>query len=350
MTTSRRDFLTALLCAYGALAAACRGERPAGPETAAARDPLVTNYNESGLPRLVEGKTLLVSFVSPSPLGELEGSLPVFITPESAGGKELEEKQPLFFYPDADRRVMRTFLSAPLDVVEVPRELRVYPREQHGDEHPWRFTYSIRRGVYREATLTLDKDFSSPSEEIIQHQRKDFEEMVEILKGRTERKWSQPFIKPTDQGDIDNFGVRRTVNGTKRYRHRGLDFHAPMGTEVHAVNDGTVVLSTEQWTAGQTICLDHGGGVFSKYAHLSKKRVQEGEKVKQGQVIALSGNSGGQKAPPHLHLDIIVNGIHVDPKYFMRTAAQLLDAERANPIPFSGQQALPDGMKRKSLS
>jgi murein DD-endopeptidase MepM/ murein hydrolase activator NlpD len=118
--------------------------------------------------------------------------------------------------------------------------------------------------------------------------------------------------------------VRRTVNRTKRYRHIGLDFLASTGTPVKAMNDGTVVLSTEQWTPGQTVIVDHGGSIFSKYNHLSERRVREGDAVTRGQVIALSGRSGGQKTPPHLHLDIFINRTPVDPEDFMRTAARLI--------------------------
>jgi murein DD-endopeptidase MepM/ murein hydrolase activator NlpD len=329
MTTSRRDFLGAMLCASGALATGCRKAEPSSKPPTKTSAPLITNYNDSGLPRLTEGKTLLISLISSSAIPDLEGSLPVQIEPESFGGQQLNEPQPLSFYPDNnDRRVIRTILSAPLDVVAGTQPLSFSTRERAGNEPPWDFPYLIERGIYREASLTLDKDFSSPTEDIINRQRQDFAEMVEILKLRTPRSWSRPFAMPVDRGDNDNFGVRRTVNGTKRYRHRGLDLHAPMGTPVRAVNDGMVVLSTEQWTAGQTICVDHGGGIFSKYAHLSRRDVKKGDEVKRNQVIALSGNSGGQKAPPHLHLDIIINGTHVDPKNFMlTTAVQLLAAE-----------------------
>jgi murein DD-endopeptidase MepM/ murein hydrolase activator NlpD len=114
------------------------------------------------------------------------------------------------------------------------------------------------------------------------------------------------------------------VNSTKRYSHGGLDYRAPKGTPVRAINDAIVALSEEQWTPGQAICLDHGGGIFSKYIHLSERRVREGDAVTRGQIIALSGNTGGQKPPPHLHMDMVVNGTHVDPKDFINTAAQLL--------------------------
>lgn len=340
MTTSRRDFLGALLCASGALATGCRTVQPARMAFAATHaPPLITSYNESGQPELIEGKTLLISLVSSSPLKEPQGSFPVLIEPETAGGKQLTEPQPLFFYPEEDSRVIRTILSAPLDVVEGLRPLRFTARGQSNEKPELEPPFSLRQGSYREATLTLDKNFSSPTPDIVRQQQRDFAEMVEVLKIRTERHWSEPFMLPTDKGDLDNFGVRRTVNGTKRYRHQGLDLHAQMSTPVRAVNNGIVVLSTEQWTAGQTICLDHGGGIFSKYAHLSERHVGTGDQVTKGQVIALSGKSGGQKPPPHLHLDIIINGTHVDPKDFMRTAEQLIQVEVAGKQPESSERS-----------
>jgi murein DD-endopeptidase MepM/ murein hydrolase activator NlpD len=183
--------------------------------------------------------------------------------------------------------------------------------------------------VYHETSFNLSKDFSEPSPEIAARTRHDFEVMLEIYKRRTPQSWHEPFVQPAPNGDKDNFGDRRTVNGTKRYRHAGLDYHAPLGTPIQAINDGTVALSGEQWVPGQTICLDHGGGVFSRYMHLSQRLAGEGQTVRRGDVIGLSGNTGGQKPAPHLHLDVVVNGTRVDPKRFMDTAAQLLSVQAA---------------------
>jgi murein DD-endopeptidase MepM/ murein hydrolase activator NlpD len=165
--------------------------------------------------------------------------------------------------------------------------------------------------------------------------RRDFETMVAIYRRRTPRRWRDPFIHPVACAHRNNFGDRRVVNGTKCYRHAGLDYNAPLGTSVRAMNDGRVVLSTEQWVPGQTVCLDHGGGVFTKYLHLSKRQVSEGDEVRRGEVIGLSGRSGGQRPGPHLHLDVVVNGSHVDPLAFVQTAAQLCTLE-------SGSRSLKD--------
>jgi murein DD-endopeptidase MepM/ murein hydrolase activator NlpD len=321
MSLPRRKFLSALAISAPAILKATSPARAQISEGA----PVVTNYNLSGRPAVVEGKTLLVALAFSSEMESLSGSLPVQIQPESVGGKVLTEPQELYFYPVGGRRSYRTILSAPLDSIAGSYLLRIRARSSSaGRINEWTLPYTVERGVYRSTSLTLDENFSAPPPEIAQRMRRDFETDVEIFKRVTPRKWNAPFVRPVSGVDNNNFGVRRTVNGTKRYRHIGLDFRASMGTPVQAINDGTVALSAEQWTPGQTIIIDHGGSIFSKYNHLSERRVQAGQTVTRGQVIALSGRSGGQKSPPHLHLDIIVNRTPVDPEDFMRTAAQLI--------------------------
>ena len=197
-----------------------------------------------------------------------------------------------------------------------------------GTAATWEINYQIRRGQYRKARLRVDRNFTEPGSDIAARMRRDFDTMVQIYQRRTPRRWSQSFVRPVPGPDKHNFGDRRTYNGTKHARHSGLDYRARMATPVTAINDGmAVVFSGEHWVPGQSICLDHGGGVFSVYMHLSERLVGESRLVKRGEMIARSGRSGGQKPPPHLHIDVIVNGVHVDPRDFMRTAEQLLALE-----------------------
>lgn len=328
MSFSRRRFLGALAASAPLILTRPWSDHlsaSAAARASAQAAPAVTNYNATGRALVVEGKTLLIALMFPSEVQSLSGSLPIQIQPLSTGGQVLTEPQELYFYPVRGRRSFRTILSAPLDAIEGTYALSLTARLA-GSRAPsqWSLPYFIERGVYRSTSLTLDENFSSPTPEIAARMRHDFETDVEIFKQRTARKWQAAFIRPVPGRDNDNFGVRRTVNRTKRYRHIGLDFKASMGTPVQAMNDGTVVLSTEQWTPGQTVIIDHGGSIFSKYNHLSERRVREGQTVTRGQVIALSGRSGGQRTPPHLHLDIILNRTAVDPEDFMRAAAQLV--------------------------
>lgn len=325
MTASRRDFL-AILAGLPVVFAGRSLSSQAALTSTNPNDLKVTNYNGDGKYLITEGKTLLVELSFPEEVDDPFGSLTVHIQPDSAGGQELTEPQPLFFYLTGDGRSRRVFLTAPLDVVEGSYTANIGANHQAAKSQ-WDIKYFIRRGSYRESALTVNKSFSEPTPEIAARMRHDFETVRDLYKQRSERRWTRPFIRPVPGPDKDNFGDKRTYNKTKHLRHAGLDYTAPMATSVSAINDGIVVLSGEQWASGETICLDHGGGVFSKYMHLSRRNVREGDIVKRGDIIALSGNSGGQKPPPHLHLDLVVSGVHVDPKDFMRVASDLLAFE-----------------------
>lgn len=326
MSLSRRSFLVILSCVPIAAAS-----RPVGGKHQRVQSvydaPTITNYNARDNALLVEGRTLLIALTFAVPVMELTARLPVPLNPEWAGGPRLTEPQELFFYPGKDGRTFHTILSAPLDSVAGTHTLHVTARTADRGAQQWTFPYTIQHGNYRHTSVSLDEGFSSPSPEVAAQMREDFETVVELFQRRTARQWREGFMRPVAGADKDNFGVKRTVNQTKQYRHNGLDFKAGVGTPVRAINDGIVAFSGEQWTPGQTVCIDHGGSILSKYNHLSERRVRVGDRVSRGQIIALSGRSGGQKPAPHLHLNLIINRTPVDPKDFMQTAARLISLE-----------------------
>lgn len=332
MPPSRREFLVPLVGLPLTFLVGCSnsGFRQADLINAI---PNVKNLKGTGQYLVTEGKTLLVNLVFPTSVKDLSGNFPVKIQPESFGGKLLTETQPLFFISQGDDLVYRALLSAPLDVLQGRYTANLAGLESTGRAE-WIINYTVLRGSYKQTEITVDKEFSEPSREIARLTRDDFETMLKLYSGRTARAWKEPFIHPVQGPDLDNFGDRRTYNEVKHARHSGLDYRAQVGTPIFAINDGKVVLSGEQWVPGKTICLDHGGGVFSKYLHLSERRAQLGETVKRGQVIGLTGKSGGQKPPSHLHLDLVLNGVRVDPKDFMRTASELIALEtKSRPAP-----------------
>jgi murein DD-endopeptidase MepM/ murein hydrolase activator NlpD len=320
--TNRREFL---LLALGTAAFAS-----AAP--AATQNPLIKNYNPSGGSGLIEGQTLLVEYKFAAPLRDLTGSFPVPIEPAAFGGDTLTEPQPLHFYPSPDKRAWRTFVTAPLDVLPGTHDLQLKATLAEGRRQEMTSPYLVKRGAYRNTNLTVSQEFSAPSPVIQQRTRQDFQNTIAALAQRGERQWNQPFILPASGGYRDNYGDKRTYNRTKHKRHAGIDMRAAIGTPIRAMNDAVVALSAEQWAPGQVIILNHGGGVFTKYIHLSRRQVNEGDMVKRGDIIALSGNTGGQKVAPHLHLSINVNGAEVNPLQFMRVAQQLLDAEAGRPV------------------
>jgi murein DD-endopeptidase MepM/ murein hydrolase activator NlpD len=311
MNNSRRNFINAML-GLSVLAINSKAEDAVK----------IINHNAANKAVIIEGKDLLVTIKFPFAVSELSGNLHMKITPAAAGGGFFIETQTLFFYGGNDDRTFHSILTAPLDVVATSYPLMLVAKTKSG-EKKFEFPYVAQIGRYRAVSFTLSKSFSNPSPEEAARARQDFEVMASIYKRRTPQKWSGNFIEPVKATHKGNFGEKRTINNTKRYRHAGLDYRAGMGTPVRAINDAEVALSTEHLVAGQIVCLDHGGGIFSKYIHLSKRNVNTGDKVKKGDVIGLVGNSGNQKVGAHLHLDIVVNGTHVEPQDFMRVAALL---------------------------
>lgn len=94
--------------------------------------------------------------------------------------------------------------------------------------------------------------------------------------------------------------------------HRAVDFAAPTGTPIETVADGTVVFAGWQGAYGNFIKIEHGGGIATAYAHLSKMNVKKGDRVRQGQVIGEVGTTG-RSTGPHLHYEMYKNGELVHP-------------------------------------
>ena len=135
-----------------------------------------------------------------------------------------------------------------------------------------------------------------------------------IFKTYTPKKFTEEhFIKPLRYLRISTpFGARRIINGTKKSIHWGTDFKAPRGEPVFASLTGKVVLARELYYTGNTVIIDHGLGLYTLYAHLSKISVKEGQIVKGGQIIGKVGSTG-RSTGPHLHFGVYINDIKVDP-------------------------------------
>ena len=108
------------------------------------------------------------------------------------------------------------------------------------------------------------------------------------------------------------FGVRVDPISGKKKRHNGVDFAVPVGSDVYAVAAGTVTQSERRGSYGHLVVIRHRSGWESRYAHLDKRLVKQGQRVEAGQRIAESGNSG-RSTGPHLHLELRKSGKAVDP-------------------------------------
>jgi murein DD-endopeptidase MepM/ murein hydrolase activator NlpD len=124
--------------------------------------------------------------------------------------------------------------------------------------------------------------------------------------------WDKPFSIPIPGGTGTNFGHRRVFNGQPRAPHAGADLRATTGTPIHAANRGRVVLAKNLFFTGNTVILDHGLGIYSLYAHLSRIDVKLNSIVENGDVLGLAGATG-RVTGPHLHWGMRVQGARVDP-------------------------------------
>jgi murein DD-endopeptidase MepM/ murein hydrolase activator NlpD len=115
-----------------------------------------------------------------------------------------------------------------------------------------------------------------------------------------------------DRVETSPFGWRRDpFSGVNTY-HRGVDLRAAYGEPIGAADGGTVVFAGEQGGYGQTVVVEHGGGVRTRYAHLSSLMTEAGAEVKAGEPIGRAGRSG-RATGTHLHFEVTKNGHPIDP-------------------------------------
>jgi len=134
-----------------------------------------------------------------------------------------------------------------------------------------------------------------------------------------DQQWEGLFMYPVDGSVIGEFGLKRTRNGTiDAGFHKGIDLRADRGAPVLAANAGTVVLAQNLKAHGKTILINHGQGVMTIYLHLQSISVKVKEKVHKGQKIGRVGSTGLSTAP-HVHFQVFVHGVPVDPKQWVET-------------------------------
>lgn len=152
-----------------------------------------------------------------------------------------------------------------------------------------------------------------------------------------------PAIQPVNNRQLTLLaaGKKPLINPFHRamHEHHGVDYLIPEGTAVFATADGVVKsLSEKNTTHGKAITIDHGNGYQTSYSHLLDIRVKSGQKVKRGDIIALSGNSGLSFAP-HLHYEVIFNGMRVDPVHYFFLELTAEEYQRIIRIALSSMQS-----------
>ena len=140
----------------------------------------------------------------------------------------------------------------------------------------------------------------------------DFTNLIKKLEQKRNLLASTPSIRPVDGWITSKFGYRISPFTGRRDFHSGLDIANKSGTKLVATANGKISYAGQKTYIGNLILIDHGFGMVTKYGHLKKILVKQGQKVKRGDVIGLIGNSG-QSTGPHVHYEVSINGTPVNP-------------------------------------
>jgi len=170
---------------------------------------------------------------------------------------------------------------------------------------------------YDEQHLTIkNKRKVNPNEEDTTRIISESTRKKKAKKQFTETTPNVDFIWPVTGRISSIFGLRRFFNEQERRPHSGLDIAGDEGTPIKAAANGTVIDAGDFFFSGNMIYLDHGQGIVSLYAHLSKISVKPGDLVKQGDIIGNLGQTG-RVTGPHLHFAIITNQTLIDPVFML---------------------------------
>jgi murein DD-endopeptidase MepM/ murein hydrolase activator NlpD len=124
-----------------------------------------------------------------------------------------------------------------------------------------------------------------------------------------------------------DYGMRTHPVLGRRKHHKGVDLAAPTGTPVYATADGIIGRADRSRSYGLVIYVDHGADLETRYAHLSKLAVAKGERVRKGDLIGYVGSTG-RSTGPHLHYEVRVDGLAVNPiPYMVETETQIAAAD-----------------------
>ena len=253
--------------------------------------------------RITNGSPCLFKIVTASPLESLSGT---FI------GHEVR------FFRGQQKNTWYGFAGVDVDTATGSYKLDVIGTAKNGDKREFQHVVLVGKTIYPKVTLHVPAQFVAPSPEQQQQIERDKTlKTAAFAEGAPLPQWSGNFSMPVEAEASDSFGTARVFNGKVASVHRGTDFRVISGTPVRAANDGQVVLASPLFFEGNCIVLDHGEGLKTIYMHLSEIQVKDGERVKKGQVIALSGGTG-RATGPHLHLAVRWEGAYLDPTKLLK--------------------------------
>jgi hypothetical protein len=224
----------------------------------------------------------------------------------------------VYFSYDAPNRTWYGVAGISLETKPAMYVVRLKGTTVRGKEISFERRVAVRRGHYPSIAVTVARRFTEPSAEQLRQINEDKTIKQDVFRHlEPKREWSGTFRPAVVARISDVFGTRRVFNGETQSLHQGLDYAVPDATPVHALNSGTVLLARPLYFEGNCVVLDHGQGLLTLYLHLSEFKVTEGELVKRGQEIGLSGGTG-RATGPHLHVAVRWEGVYVNPATLLK--------------------------------
>ncbi len=171
-------------------------------------------------------------------------------------------------------------------------------------------------------TNELSKDFAlfdykyGQLKEINGELEENLNELDQLLLDRESLMRSTPILLPASGWITSFYGPRISPYSGRKRMHEGIDIGAPFGAPIVAPADGVVIFAGTKPGFGKHVQIDHGYGIETLYAHSQKVYVESGEKIKRGDLLAAVGSTG-HSTGPHLHYEVRINGVAVDPYYFL---------------------------------
>lgn len=258
------------------------------------------------------------------------GLLPVVLEGGGAAQPALrarlgERTHPFFPHPADPEHRSAVLVPIPFDTPPGPRELVI---EGEGSEQ--RLAFTVLKGHHPTLTLKVAPQIAQPSAEDLARAKREREEILAChAASPATRRWSAPFREPLRSTLTCGFGATRRFNGVTQSVHKGVDLRAATGTPVQASAPGVVCLAKDLFFGGNLVLIDHGFGLFTSYAHLSRLEVKPGQTVAMGERLGLSGATG-RVSGPHLHWGSSIGSVEVDPRELKRWTTVLAAGPRAS--------------------
>ena len=216
-------------------------------------------------------------------------------------------------------------IAIPLDTTAGATTITLSAKAVDGDAASSTVPLTISAATFETRHLKVDPRFVDPPKSMLPRIARESEALAAAFANSLpERLWRGEFRRPVPGRATSSFGRLSVLNGVERGRHQGADFGAATGTPVLAPNAGKIALVGNHYFSGQTVVIDHGGGLLSLFAHFSRVAVKPGETIATGQKLGDAGATG-RVTGPHVHWAVRLHGITVDPLSLIAAVDRIAD-------------------------